>query len=302
MSGFWKRTIRRALLVWVLLPILLTAQVVLCQEPAPPLGTPADGASNAPVFTSFSDALQFADDAWVFGDYDLVVRVLESRLLPSPPPVEQSVLVHAWSRLGSSAYYEENEELAYTCFLELLRLDSSHTLDRLLFPAQVIAFFERVRRENAASLEVSTPAASAGDTIYLVRSSTRQSRLVSALPLGYGFFTQDRDIEGTVYLLGEAALGIASVWLYIANETSRDAAGYYADPGLAERRQRAQIGTGIAFFALLAANVLHGAVTHPAETDFEYQTLDALPSEVQTQSGARRWRIGFHAIIGNTQP
>jgi hypothetical protein len=302
MSGFWKRTIRRALLVWVLLPMHLTAPFALCQEPALPLGSTADGASTLPEFASFSDALQFADDAWVFGDYDLVIRVLESRLLPSPPPVEEGVLVHAWSRLGSSAYYEENEELAYTCFLELLRLDSSHTLDRLLFPAQVIAFFERVRSENAASLEVSTPAASSGDTIYLVRSSTRQSRLVSALPLGYGFFTQDRDIEGTVYLLGEAALGIASAWLYIANETSRDAAGYYADPGLAERRQRAQVGTGIAFFVLLAANVLHGALTHPAETDFEYQTLDALPSEVQTQSGARRWRIGFHAIIGNTQP
>ena len=302
MSGFWKRTIRRALLVWVLLPMHLTAPFALCQEPALPLGSTADGASTLPEFASFSDALQFADDAWVFGDYDLVIRVLESRLLPSPPPVDEGVLVHAWSRLGSSAYYEENEELAYTCFLELLRLDSSHTLDRLLFPAQVIAFFERVRSENAASLEVSAPAASSGDTIYLVRSSTRQSRLVSALPLGYGFFTQDRDIEGTVYLLGEAALGIASVWLYIANETSRDAAGYYADPGLAERRQRAQVGTGIAFFALLAANVLHGALTHPAETDFEYQTLDALPSGVQPQSGARRWRIGFHAIVGNTQP
>jgi hypothetical protein len=302
MVRFRKLTIRLSLLIWALLVIQLPGGVALCQEPGLPLSSVESGSSDVPAFRSFSDALQFADDAWVFGDYGLVIGVLESWLLPTPPPAEDAVLVHAWSRLGSSAYYEGDEELAYACFLELLRLDSGHRLDRLLFPAQVIAFFEQVRSENAEALEVVAPASSSGETIYLVRSSTRQSRLVSALPLGYGFFTQDRDIEGTVYLLGEAALGIASAWLYMANETSRDAAGYYADPGLAERRQRAQIGTGIAFFALLGANILHGALTHPDETDFEYQTLDELPAGVQPQSRGRRWRIGFHAILGGTEP
>lgn len=297
-----KRTTRRVLLAWVLMTLLLLPRVALGQEPELSVGSAGSGSATIPGFSSFPDALQFADDAWVFGDYDLVIRVLESWLFPTPPPAEDTVLVRAWSRLGSSAYYEGDEELAYSCFLELLRLESSHTLDRLLFPAQVIAFFERVRDENAGALEIAAPASPSGGTVYLVRSSTRQSRLVSALPLGYGFFTQDRDIEGTVYLLGEAALGIASASLYIANETSRDAAGYYVDPGLAERRQRAQLGTGIAFFALLAANILHGALTHPDETNFEYQTLDALPAGVQPQSRGRRWRIGFHAIVGGTQP
>jgi hypothetical protein len=297
-----KLTARLVQLLFVPLVLLTAPPHAQSQTPDLPSDSPGEGGLELPVFESFPEALQFADDAWVFGDYDLVILVLEGRLLPTPPPVDDELLVHAWSRLGSSAYYEGDEALAYECFLQLLRIDSSHTLDRLLFPAQVIAFFERVRSENTEVLGVGTTPSQGGQTIYLVRSSTRQSRLVSALPLGYGFFTQDRDIEGTVYLLGEAALGITSAWLYIANETARDSDGYFPDVRVAERRQRAQIGTGIAFFALLGANILHGALTHPDETDFEYQTLDELPSGVEPQSRARRWRIGFHALLGDAQP
>jgi hypothetical protein len=300
MNRFWALTSRCAQVICLLLLMTLTPTGrALAQQPGV---TGGDGSLRLPEFQSFADALQFADDAWVFGDYDLVILVLQPRLQPAPPPVDNVMLIHAWSRLGSAAYYEGDEALAYESFLELLRIDAGHALDRLLFPAQVIAFFERVRSENVGELQIETARPGGGETIYLVRSSTRQSRLVSALPLGYGFFTQDRDIEGTVYLLGEAALGITSAWLYIANETARDDDGFYGDLGLAQRRQRAQLGTGIAFFALLGANILHGALTHPTETDFEYQTLDELPEGVEPQTRARRWRFGFNAIIGGSPP
>jgi hypothetical protein len=257
----------------------------------------ADGTEGMalPEFSSFEDALAFADDAWVFGDYELVVRVLEPRLFPQPPPVGDEVLIRAWTRLGSSAFYEGNSTLAHDSFYELLRIDPEHTLDRLVFPAQVIAFFEDVRTEHAAEFVVQEGPA-VGETVYVVRSVTRQPRLVSMLPFGVGFYTQDRDIEGTVYLLGEAALGVASAWLYIANESARDSDGFYADVDLAERRQRAQVGTGVAFFALVAINMLHGALTHRSELDVEYQSFDDEPPGMQPQSRSG-WRFGFTPLV-----
>lgn len=240
----------------------------------------------------FSAQLQFAEDAWVFGDYDLVVETLQPWLIPTPPAAEQSVLIRAWTRLGSAAWYEGDTALAATCFLEVLRLDPGHELDRLLYPAQVIQEFERVRTEFGEELGVQVEAPQAGETIYLLRSASVQSPLVSAVPFGYGFFARGDDTVGTLYLLSTASLGVSSAWLFIANEVARSEDGLFDDAARARERQRAQVGTGIAFFVVIAANVAHGLLTHQRESDVRYQSLDRDPQQQDPQAPRLRWQPG----------
>lgn len=242
--------------------------------------------------SSIEELLQFSEDAWVFGDYDLVVETLRPVLFPSPPPIAEDSLVRAYTRLGSAAFYEQEIELARACFLDLLRLQPAHELDRLLFPAQVIQVFEEVRRANAAELGVQEDVPSPGDgrTVYLLRSSSTQSRLVSALPFGYGFFVRGRDLEGTLYLVSESSLAVASGWLFALNELERGSDGLFDDGGLARRRQRAHVGTGIGFLVLVAANMAHGLLTHERETNVRFQSLDEPPDELDARP-TRRLRV-----------
>jgi hypothetical protein len=245
--------------------------------------------AQAPGARTFDETLQFSEDAWVFGDYDLVVETLQPLLFPTPPPVAEEVLVRAYTRLGSAAYYEGDRVLAQECFLALLLLEPSHELDRLLFPAQVIQVFDEVRREHAAELGVEDENTTPGDgrTVYLLRSSSTQSRLVSALPLGYGFFVRGQDLEGSLYLVSESALAVTSGWLFALNEVERGSDGLFDDASLARRRQRAQVGTGIGFLVLVAANAIHGLLTHEDETNVRFQSLDEPPDELDEPRGRR---------------
>lgn len=236
-----------------------------------------------PRFETFAEALRFAEDAWVFGDHSLVVEVLGAWLLPDPPPLADALLIRAWSRLGSSAFFIGDIPLSQQAFLALLRLDPGHELDRLVFPAQVINLFERVRSDHAQEWEPEPEggARPPGETVWLLRSTTRQPRLVSALPFGVGFLSAGREVEGTAYLIGQSTLATVSLWAWMRNEQLRGPDGFYDDAVRAQGRQRVQVGTGLAFFTVLVANVVHGWLTHRDEFGVRFQALDGPPEGFQ---------------------
>lgn len=238
--------------------------------------SPAEVASGE----TFSDALERAENAWVFGDFDEVIEALEVHLLPTPPPVDPRTLTRAYGRLGASAVYAEREDLVRDAFLALLRLDPDHELNPLIYPNAVIEEFRQIRVLYADELGDTEPDVAPGETVFVERSVERQPRAVSMAPFGYGFYARGEPGIGTAWLVTELTLGATSLGMYIANETARDSeTGAIVRTSTTERRRTVQIITGTGFFVAIAANVLHGALAHRSISSVEYRTLDEPPPE-----------------------
>ncbi|TVR02234.1 MAG: hypothetical protein EA398_08420 [Deltaproteobacteria bacterium] len=241
------------------------------------LSSDAVGGERPSTEADVEAAVRFAQDAFVYGDYRAVRERVDPLLRPEPMPLSDVLLVELWTLDGVSAFFLGERGDADVAFLEVLRLDPRARLDPLLYPAPVVSRFERVREDNAEELAERLGDQPEEAIIYIESRVREQPLLVSMMPFGYGFFSMDRDVLGVTYLIAQSALGVASASLFILNETSRDDRGFFPDVDRAERRQRAQVGTGIAFFSVMALNVLHGALLHPREGLVDYRTLTAPP-------------------------
>lgn len=283
--------------------MLLVAARAVAQE-----GRPDDGPATD-AFASFDDALRFAENSFVYGDYADVVRALEPRLLPrARDGADVRALVRAYTLLGTAAHFETAgpdgdamAAIADAAFLELLLLDPRFRLDPLLYPPRVIERFESVREANRDRLDALIDDADVSAVVYYERDVREQSRLVSMLPFGYGFFASDRDVAGMSYAIAESALGGTMIGLFLANEVARGDDGFFDDPERARNRGTAQIATASAFTALIVANALHGALTHDRSRRVEYRTLTEPPPELLREPGdsrSRGWSFSFAPIIG----
>jgi hypothetical protein len=258
----------------------------------------AEGSGEV-AFDSFSEAADYAENAWIFGDYAMVVDTLATLILPNAPPdADLDLLERSYGRLGASAFFGGNTELASQSFLALLLLAPRTELDRLVYPAQVIRVFEQVRVDNAALLAPLLGETSSGDgAVYIERTVHEQSILVSMLPFGYGLFAADRPGPASGYLVGQLATGLTSASLFIANEAARGADGTFARPGAARTRQQVQITSGWLFVSLVAANALHGALVHERTRTIEYIRLDGPPDDLQSRDSSRRWHVRIVPIL-----
>jgi hypothetical protein len=208
--------------------------------------------------------------------------------------------------LGVSAHFVGNLDLAERAFLNLLRLDPSWELDPFVFPPEAISFFDGLKEEHAD--EFTTESEGDASTVFVESRVREQSILVSMLPFGYGLITNGETEWGVFYALTESALLATTVsmfWLNRANRVPSESLTTdfgYEDPELARRRQRIQIGTGVAFLALLTTNVIHGALAHDKEKDVRYRTLDSPPEEFndsdsRDRSSGSGWRIRVSPVL-----
>ncbi len=254
------------------------------------------------AFATFDEALQFAENSFLYGDYLDVVQTLWNRLLPEPPEdSDPETLVRAYTLLGSAAHFEDMGRIADEAFLEVLRRDPEHRLDPLLYPPRVIERFESVRDANSEELDELRGSDMEASTLYIQQEVREQSILVSMLPFGYGFFTSDRDAQGVGYLIGETLLGATMIGLYASNEVARTEDGYYAEPQRARNRGRAQRAVAGGFTALVLINAVHGALTHESSRRLSYRTLTEPPPELQdedrTSSRRRGWRVSVAPLV-----
>lgn len=258
-------------------------------------------------FASLTEALEFSDNAWVFGDYGQVVEALAPWLLPSPPPAETGILVRGYARLGSSAFYHDQPDIARDAFLQLLLISPSYRLDPLVYPAQVIALFEEVRDQNQDRLGTIAPTIPPGaEAVFVERTVTHQSIWVSMLPFGYGFLSSDQAGVGAAYLLAQSAMAATSVGFFLSLELNRDDEGRLLNNDLNRRRRRAQLSTGWAFVGLVALNALHGALVHQDEVQVQFRQLPGPPEEFQPTSSSTiaPWSFTWTAypIVGAEPP
>lgn len=256
MRALSNRLTLQGLLLWLLLPI--TQGFAQDQSPA--------------------ETLDFARDTFVYGDYDSVIRTLQPPLESGELGLERDQLIDAWTLLAVSAHLIGDHALAEQAFVNLLHLDPYYRLDPLLYTPAVRMFLQEVRQRNLADLPLSNADPESPPVVYIESRVETQTLMVSMLPFGYGFFSGGEDIPGFFYLASQAGTGLASLVLFILNESSRDVRGFFPDPQRAQRRRGAQIITGWTFIGLIVANAVHGGIAHPRFSRVEYRGLDEAPT------------------------
>ncbi len=269
------------------------------------IAAPKTADAQNPAFADFEEALDFARNSFVFGDYDRVLSVLEPQLYPRPPIADTEDLIAAYTFLGASAFFENQAAMTNQAFLDLLRLEPDRSLDPFVFPAEVIAELDRVRDENAEELaRIARGDQSSADTVY-IESRVREVPLaVAILPFGYGLFANGEDGWGAAYLTVESLLLTASITTWAINLSERvpsdtfDRDFGYLDPDAARVRRRVQISTGAAFLGVVIANMIHGAMTREVDGDVEFRTLEEAPIQLRDpETRARRWRLQLAPVI-----
>lgn len=146
---------------------------------------------------------------------------LFSALLRSNPPAltEPSLVVESRKYLGASLLFLARPAEATEQFGLLLLGDPTYELDPMLFPAEVLESFAAAKaRLPVPVAPITLPPPSLNDaTQQAVREVVRQenSRWIAALPFGIGQF-QNRDTAlGTMFLVSEVALTLASITTFI---------------------------------------------------------------------------------------
>lgn len=260
-------------------------------------------------FADYVSALEFAENAFSFGDFAQVIRVLSPWLMPSP--VDSATTRNAgdgYAWLAASAWFEGRPLESREILRAGLRVDSSMTLDPLIFPPEMVQFFRDIREEMSPELS-SQRAAESDNVVYIESRVVEHSIWVSMLPFGYGMFANGRSDWGIAYAFTEVSLLAVTTGLFWANYADRTASDDparpigYRDPERAELRRRFHVGTGWALIGVIAANIIHGAVIHERERSVQYRTLSGLPGEFgsgplsRPSNRARRWNIRVEPIL-----
>lgn len=224
-----------------------------------------------------AELLEVAQNWWYYGAFERVIEIVRSLIAPGRiDALTNEQRIQAYLLLGASEFLLNGPSASTEPFHELLRLDPDYALDPFLYPADMIrhlgdvadlyeAELEEIRRRRRVDL-----GGEPGRLVFVERRVEERSLWVSMLPFGLGHISNGDYPWGLTYMGLEVGLGVASLALYLRNEGSRDGDGFVPDLERAERRQTAQIATGIAFFGVMAINVLHGALIHEGvvETSF----------------------------------
>jgi hypothetical protein len=240
---------------------------------------PAPGRSAQELAARLAEA----EDAWFFGSYPEVVRILSPLLVPTPDPnLAHDQLLRGYELLGASLHFQFGPDRSEPAFVALLYLEPDHDLDPFVFPESMRRYLDNLRDALRVELEAIRRERRRGvysGQLFVGRTVERRSLVVSMLPFGIGHFLNGERGWGTFYLVTELLLGGVSMGMYMANEVARGDDGYFDDVGPAETRQLIQVGTGVAFFVVLVANIAHGAVVHQDVIETRYEILDGPPED-----------------------
>jgi tetratricopeptide (TPR) repeat protein len=274
------------------------------------LTTSSSGRSQAEPLT---DPLEYAENAWQYGDYVEVVETLNPLVHPDPDArLDNEQLTYVYEILGASYYFLDESIKATDALLELLRLHPDHQLDAFLYPPSLLSRIEEIRADNQEELDAIRRAQSGditpgvGEIVYVERRVQERSMLVSMIPFGVGQFVNDEAGWGLFYLLAEVGLFATSAVMYVSNENDRDDRGFFNEPLRAQSRQEIQLTTSAIGLVLVIANVVHGVVMHEDVVEVSYGVIDA-PDETLEPSNqlllflgpsaaVDGWVIGFNGL------
>jgi len=265
------------------------------------------------------EELQRGKNAFDRGEFARAVEIVRPLLYPEIRLQSDPQLVQARRILGVSYLFEKRQADARVEFHKLLQLVPDYRFDPLLDPPEVVDFFNNVRKQYGAELarleakrkelerakqrnREECEKALAGPLV-IERRVGRNSYAVNFLPFGAGQFQNGHRRKGWAFLTAESILAAASIGAFATNlavyglrpeRRCRYDMGDAACPPEAidrteEKRSRwllrAQVGSGAAFFAVVAWGILDAIYYYRPETQLSL-------ADVPKPSGARsEWRI-----------
>ncbi len=243
--------------------------------------------------------MDFAQNAYVYGDYEAVIRTITPLVDPDIQLVGIDAQARAWELLGLAHLFLKHEEQARAAFTRLIKLDPERRLDPLVVPPAAIAFFEGIRASLAEELQrereefvrrqkEEEERRRLANTVEVQKEIRRNSRLVAAMPFGIGQFQNGDAALGAAFLAGElAAIGL-SVGFFLAVEDLRQPSGRIArdDIGRAESLQTAQVVSGGAAVGLMVLGAAQALWSFREETLVRERTIKPGPGPAAAPAGA----------------
>jgi hypothetical protein len=257
---------------------------------------------------------QRGKNAFDRGEFGRAVEILGPLLYPEPRLQSGQKIVEAHRLLGVAYLFQKQDQEARKEFRKLLQIRPDYRLDPLLFPPEVVDFFNAVRREHGAelsSLEARRASAekrakedcenARAEPVVVEKRLLRNSYYVNFIPFGAGQFQNSQRSKGWAFFAGQVTLGAISLSAQIANlalyglrptracqyDLGRDCPSEYIDHRAENRARwltRVQIGAGVLFFASVGWGIID-AISY-------YQ-----PETVMAKNSARLPRLTSHKFV-----
>jgi hypothetical protein len=263
---------------------------------------------NADSTTDPSGLLSSGRLAYERGDYEQAVKILRPLLYPSIELSTEESVLEAHRLLALSYLLLNKEPEAEQEATALFSLQPSFQLDPVVDPPMAVHFFESIRqRQQERLLELERrqkeeversrkeeerrqkEAHARAERVYIERTVERHSRLLGLVPFGVGQVQNGQRGKAIFFAVSELLTGLVSVSAYLAIDQRYPAAAVAGDPS-APRDSRTrffpasdkstaqalvglQLGSGIAFWGLLAWGIIDAEVLFKKEVEVKKREL-----------------------------
>ena len=213
---------------------------------------------------------RFAENAYLYGEYEKVLQRLTPLVEPSVLVREPAKLIRAYELLALCAFYLGRIESSEAWFERLVRTSPDHRLDPLNAPPEAITQFDRIKVAHAEELALIREALRKNreaavrkqreELTIETRIEYRQSsRLVALMPFGVGQFQNNDATTGAIFLTTELVATALSAGLLIAVENLRKSNGQFesSDFERARNLQTGQLVSGGIALALMVGGAAH---------------------------------------------
>ncbi len=223
-----------------------------------------------------------ARNSYLYGNYADAIRKFRELLYPEPGILRSEALKReAHKYLGISYFYlaqrtgkTEYRDAAKSELLRYLLLAPRAKLDPLLYPPDLVSFFNQIRRDNARRLQAILRKRRRRRSlqpiqvipIEIERRVYRKHFLLSLLPFGLSQFANGQTVKGAVLLAGEVlSLGLnigAYLAIYSYQIKSGPQRGFFRqrDLNTVKAWQVVQFSSFGVFSALLIYGLIDGIV------------------------------------------
>jgi len=194
------------------------------------------------------------------GKYKQAIPKLNYLLYPRARLAARSDLIEAHVLLGVSYFESGDKTSAEPEFEKALFLDSTLTLDELLFSKGAIEFFNKKKHKlDAQRRKDEKQRQLAADLAYYKKLALqgltleKNSRAVSFIPFGVGQFQNDDTRAGTVFLISQLVTGgtSAGIWLWQVLKYGFSGAVPLEEAGTVRTLQQIEIVSGGMCLALM---------------------------------------------------
>jgi hypothetical protein len=255
-----------------------------------------------------TEEFQRGRNAFDRGEFKRAIEIVHPLLYPEIRLPSEHLIVQGHRILKISYLYERQPEEAAVEFRKLLQISPDFRFEPLLNPPEVVDFFNSVRKDYSAELaqlEAKRKEAErarqrdreecekvrAGPTVIEKRVG-RNSFIVNFVPFGAGQFQNGHRGKGWAFLTAETLLGAISIAAFATNlavyglrpqRACRIELGDVAcPPSLIDHTDenrsrwltRVQVGSGAAFFGVVAWGILDAIYFYQPETQLSLLTGD----------------------------